>query len=366
MSIDLSDIFALLVLIFIFYSFKEYLKESKSEVSWLKKFSKVGALFSLNDSGLSKQPIFWIGVITPLILSSYMEYLILTVTDVPLTIQNVSCLFELSKVPLYITALTPTFGIFIANIHRSIQTKKQIDTSLTQINISNNQYATALDQFRIAEKKNLSDGFYAHYKYISDELKNIVLREKKDSAYKSLSEKKIVVTRPHALYKRIFPNSNMKLGFNNTVSDVFIRNLTKRVKGAVDNLEIEDASLYIIYAEGGEAEINARIQKLNVNIMNILEYLYSDCMDNHYIQPSYKNVKTDGKDVKQFSTINTLYEIGWGMRKAYDFIVSILDIIGITLSNHNLLEKELNRYFKLISVNGSAREKYVKISRSKK
>ncbi|HEK0624814.1 TPA: hypothetical protein ACKRZV_001804 [Proteus mirabilis] len=366
MSINFNDNFFLLVLIFIFCLFKDRLKDSNLEMSWLKNLSKVGGFFSLNDSGLSKQPMFWIGVITPLILSSYMEYSILTTTDVSLSIQNIGKLFDLSKVPLYITALTPTFGIFIANIHRSIQTKKQIDTSLTQINISNKQYATALNQFRIAEKKNLSDGFYSHYKYISDEFKNIVLREKKDSEYKSLSEKKIIVTRPHALYKRIFPNSNMQLGFNNTISDVFIRNLTKRIKNAVDKLEIEEASLYIIYANGGETEIKARVQKLNVNITSILEYLYSDCMDNHYIQLSYKYVKKDGENVKQFSTTNTLYEIGWGMRKSYDFIISILDIIGITLSNHNLLEKELKRYFKLISVNASAREKYIKILRSKK
>ncbi|OBY36440.1 hypothetical protein PR729_14280 [Providencia rettgeri] len=68
-------------------------------------------LVSLNEENLAKQPIFWIGIILPLIVASWIEYQIILLNPELLSFGNLKYLFERSAPALYVSALIPTLGV---------------------------------------------------------------------------------------------------------------------------------------------------------------------------------------------------------------------------------------------------------------
>ncbi|ENL8515668.1 hypothetical protein [Providencia rettgeri] len=171
-------------------------------------------LVSLNEENLAKQPIFWIGIILPLIVASWIEYQIILLNPELLSFGNLKYLFERSAPALYVSALIPTLGVLISNIHRTIQTKKQI---------------------QVTEVKNISDSFYAHNKYIIEEFKAI---EEINPHLKMLIES------PNKLYKKIYPISSITLGYNELISGDFISSLNKESLKLMR--EIENFNNYIV------------------------------------------------------------------------------------------------------------------------
>ncbi|MGG4663579.1 hypothetical protein [Providencia vermicola] len=153
-------------------------------------------LVSLNEESLAKQPVFWIGIFLPLIVASWIEYQIILLNPELLSFQNLDHLFKASTSALYISALIPTLGVIISNIHKTIQTEKQIKAS---------------------EGKNTLDGFYAHYKYLTEEFRK--LDEKKE---------RIVIINPNKLYKKIFVNSSYLNGVGK-LSEDFIINIFETI-----------------------------------------------------------------------------------------------------------------------------------------
>ncbi|MEX6367468.1 hypothetical protein AB6F62_04995, partial [Providencia huaxiensis] len=160
------------------------------QVKALKPLKKLVRLVNLNEDNLAKQPIFWIGIILPLLVAGWVEYNIILLNSNLLSFGEVKYLFERSAPALYISALIPTLGILISNIHKSIQTKKQIEQS---------------------EIKGRIDSFNAHYNFITDRIsdikeRNILNKEKKEEDNLFFPSNLFVV------YRAAFPKSTLKDG----------------------------------------------------------------------------------------------------------------------------------------------------------
>ncbi|MEQ4641227.1 hypothetical protein ABN072_08085 [Providencia rettgeri] len=178
------------------------------QVKTLKPLKKLVRLVNLNEDNLAKQPIFWIGIIVPLLVAGWVEYKIIILNPDLLSFEKVKYLFERSAPALYISALIPTLGIFISNIHRTIQTKKQI---------------------QVTESKNISDSFYAHNKYIIEEFNALKFKV-------NWFDADITISSPNKLYKRIFKKSNIKDGMSSEVSEEYLPLITNDLRWFIDNI----------------------------------------------------------------------------------------------------------------------------------
>lgn len=295
-------------------------------------------LFGLNECSLSKQPLFWLGITLPIITASYLEYEILSESKTSLTIANLDEIFKLSSIPIYISAITPTLGIFISNIHRTIQTKKQIDTS-------NNQVKIALNQLQIAQTKNTQDGFYAHYKHITESFKNIVLIAKEDSIYSSLRTQKLFILRPHSLYKKIFSQSSISNGCIITISNEFEEKIIEKLNNISSEITKNRNDIFECFYKKQNQNIKKIIYDINREISSLLTYVFVSYNTVKFIEPA---VNEKG-DIKQSTT---LYEIALGIKKTHDMVVSIIDISEI--SNEQLKEA-VKRFRKTVNFYTSIR-----------
>lgn len=162
----------------------------------------LGAFFSLlytdklklNDESLDKQPLFWFAVVSPVVLFLIFGVIIWKDYIPNLSGAGLDKFAEISKFPLAILALSPIFGVIVSNIHRTIQTKKQI---------------------QVTEVKNISDGFYAHNKFILEEFKSIT--ERSDGHNIELS-----IISPNILYKKIYSKSTLSSGADNNICPDFL------------------------------------------------------------------------------------------------------------------------------------------------
>ncbi|MEX9886308.1 hypothetical protein [Providencia rettgeri] len=166
-------------------------------------------LVNLNEDNLAKQPIFWIGTILPLIVSGWIEYHVILLNPDLLSFEKLDDFFKASSSAIYISALTPTLGILISNIHKSIQTEKQIEQS---------------------EIKGKIDSFNAHYKFITDRI--IEIKERKLSHEENIEDYNLFFTlNLSVVYRKAFPKSTLKNGYNgDLVSKKYIRNLKIKIE----------------------------------------------------------------------------------------------------------------------------------------
>ncbi len=142
---------------------------------------------------LDKQNLFWIAIFAPIVYFFLLGCIAWSGTEIDRSWNGFNKFLEISKLPIGILALSPIFGVFVSNVHRTIQTEKQISATEKQITI--------------AEAKSLSDSFYAHYKFITEELERIEFRIEFPDGEIVL---KNVSTR--YLYNRFFKNANHKNG----------------------------------------------------------------------------------------------------------------------------------------------------------
>ncbi|EMU8999197.1 hypothetical protein AAA733_002258 [Providencia rettgeri] len=169
----------------------------------------LGAFFSLlytdklklNDESLDKQPLFWFAVLSPIVLFLVFGVVIWKDYIPDLSKAGLDKFAEISKFPLAVLALSPIFGVIVSNIHRTIQTEKQILSTERQI--------------AIAEEKNLPDSFYAHKKYVTEEFTKTKFKI-------NLDIDDITILSPNKLYSKIFEKSNIKNGMNDEVSDLYL------------------------------------------------------------------------------------------------------------------------------------------------
>lgn len=218
--------------------------------------------FELKSDSLDKQYLFWLGIIVPIGVFFYLEYFVFLSNEITFNAGGFKLFFEESKLPLGVLALSPIFGVIVSNIHRTIQTEKQIN---------------------VTEVKNISDSFYTHNKYIIEEFRLIQCQN---------PYLKMAVDSPNILYKKIYPLSNIKYGYNETINQSFISVVI--MKHYELKLEIEKLTneLNDVKAETKSLIIESIIEYTEIVYFNLIE-LMKECHVN--VDDEYKSYFYDSK-----------------------------------------------------------------------
>lgn len=142
--------------------------------------------YKLTPKPLYKHAFFWASTSLPIIIFFILAAFDIkngeTLTTIGKFHQLAISTFAFSTLALIIPIVS-----IIASIHRSIQTDEQI---------------------RVTEKKNESDKYYAHQKYIVESLNSLNKQEIAFSFNDKTNKKSIYVSNPHKLYSQAFTHAS--------------------------------------------------------------------------------------------------------------------------------------------------------------
>lgn len=109
--------------------------------------------FSMDSKPLTKQTLFWLAIIVPVFSFFYFGAFSWNGCIFQFDMAGFKKFIEISALPLGLLSLSIPFTSVVNNIHRTIQTNKQIET---------------------VDSKNRIDLFYAHQKYFIDYIRSII------------------------------------------------------------------------------------------------------------------------------------------------------------------------------------------------
>lgn len=157
--------------------------------------------YKLTPRPLYKHPFFWASTLLPIIIFCILAFF--DVSNGVSSSQKGIEHYEISTFTFSILALIIPIVSIIASIHRSIQTDEQI---------------------RVTEKKNESDKYYAHQKYIVEAFNSLNKHEVISSSNGKDNNRIISVSNPHKLYRQSFNNAspeNANLTLNKFIEEGF-------------------------------------------------------------------------------------------------------------------------------------------------
>lgn len=195
--------------------------------------------FELSHKNLFNQPLFWISIIIPLYLFLSIGFWSWQGHSINFTSDGFNNFLTISKLPLLFLASSVPLTSIVNNIHRTIQTEKQI-----------------LE----AEKKNISDSYFSHFKYTTELFESLKSqsitwsgsRKSNTAMYPITCDDTILTIKsPIRLYKKIFHHSNAFDGGNYNINNDYITQIQQHWKN-----------------------INFQFERLS-NSKNIYEYLDS-------------------------------------------------------------------------------------------
>ncbi|AHF68061.1 hypothetical protein [Pseudomonas cichorii] len=177
--------------------------------------------FELDDRQLFNQPLFIIATAYPVYLFVFFGAWSWQGYSLDLSYQGYGVFLEISKFPLIILASSVPLGAIVNNVHRTIQTEKQIDD-------------TGL--------KNRNDIYYGHVKFILDQFDKVkgkrieriyelvepgnAFDENSEATTKEFDiESCIFISQPMDLYRRIYKNSRPQTDSSFMVCHDFLREL---------------------------------------------------------------------------------------------------------------------------------------------
>lgn len=141
--------------------------------------------YSMNAERLTSQPLFTASIIIPIVSFFCLGYIAWSGHSLRLDGEGMNNFLNISKLPIAVLSLAIPFGVIVNNIHRTIQTDKQI---------------------KEAESKNFMDRYYAHKKNTIENLQNIDLSELHIiNKYSKLEFKNC-----HSTYKKFYPFASIK------------------------------------------------------------------------------------------------------------------------------------------------------------
>ncbi|WP_413510456.1 hypothetical protein [Serratia liquefaciens] len=170
----------------------------------------------LDERQLSKQWLFWLSILIPLLISLILSIPLWLQTKINLSADGYDNFLRVFKLPIGVLSLSIPLVAIVAHIHRTIQTAKQIE---------------------LTNQKNTTDRFFSHNKHIVDALSSI--------KYDDIKVNKITITpkitHPFSLYRKIFPSSSYSNGIEIDSQYLFINSIVDTIE-KIESL-IEDANL---------------------------------------------------------------------------------------------------------------------------
>ena len=162
-------------------------------ISYLCYLFKIDA-FNMNAEPLTHQPLFKAALIIPIVSFLLLGGIVWQGHSVQIDADGFNNFLTISKLPLAVLSLSIPFGVIVNNIHRTIQTDKQI---------------------KEAQKKNTMDGFYSHRKHTMEIIQNLELTH----TYFLRNKEKLEFRNSYSFYKVLYPFANEStLNFTPSVS----------------------------------------------------------------------------------------------------------------------------------------------------
>lgn len=146
--------------------------------------------FHMNAEPLTHQPLFKAAIIAPIVSFFLLGTITWTGHNFKIDSDGFNTFLNISKLPLAALSLSIPLGVIVNNIHRTIQTDKQI---------------------KEAEKKNKIDGFYAHRKNTIEMFENLPFK-----SFNVVGKKHTLsFDNNYSIYRECYP-------FASTTSDNFV------------------------------------------------------------------------------------------------------------------------------------------------
>ncbi|ATX04282.1 hypothetical protein CU079_23040 [Citrobacter freundii] len=206
----------------------------------------------LNEGNLLKQPLFIASILIP--LHTFLIYGLWIWKDYSLnfTSSGFNNFLEISKLPLLLLASAVPLAAIVNNIHRTIQVEKQITET---------------------SRKNHSDSYYTHLKFVTESFEKYVSIEFECGDYKSKSK----VSHPLSLYHSLFIASNSDKGASNEVNKSlckFISNTWEEINFHIDSYRLHFDSLVGVEDVHLKEQLARDIHEIEMKIISIFKKLF--------------------------------------------------------------------------------------------
>ena len=273
-----TNIVSIIILIRLFYSF-----------NWLK----------LDDDNLLKQPLFIASILTP--LYNFLIYGLWSWRGhkIEFTSDGFSNFLNITKLPLILLASSVPLAAIVNNIHRTIQTKKQI---------------------KLAEANNLGSSYYTQQKHVVDIFNNFPeykIGNEKTKDYDDYNfSKKLKIKYPHRIFKRMYAKSNVISGPSYAVG--------ADIKLTIRFFWIEIESIISETAKNPDSER----ELFYVHEMEKLILSFMKEMGISFIEQKYSNTQQSRKFIITTNFFTT-EEISETLQSLYSICEEIYAIIGI-------------------------------------
>lgn len=257
--------------------------------------------FILTERNLFTQKLFWLSIGYPLFSFIYFGIFSWWGKTPVLNAHGYARFYEISKFPLLLLASAAPLGAIVNNIHRTIQTEKQIEE---------------------AKRKNLSDSYYSHFKHVVDYFTNLPAKKLKlDLHYDNNFSQEFSISYPVHLYKFIYNENSPSNGILNS-NQIYMKRLSDTLIDIVNALEDITPPKSL-----NDNSLQTQAQSLN-KIETSLTHLHKMmCIDipsqNYSFHLRYKNLRNNFLLRTNFGSAT---ELAGRIDIIYQFIIHIYEI----------------------------------------
>lgn len=250
--------------------------------------------FQMNAEPLTHQPLFKAAIIAPIVSFFLLGIIVWSGHSLQIDGNGFDTFLNISKLPLAALSLSIPLGVIVNNIHRTIQTDKQI---------------------KEAEKKNKTDGFYSHRKNTIEMFENLPF--KSFSATGKLHT--LSFDNNYSIYRECYPSAS-------TTSNSFVasKNFTDRVINLWIYLSQKIKHSHYD-SEEDFYELAASIENILNQIHNILQFKpinNNELFEAHYFTLSGKLMSFRSNFQNEFEIKDAI----WAYWNAYLIILRTLEI----------------------------------------
>lgn len=255
--------------------------------------------FKMDEKPLTDQYLFKQAIRTPFISSLYFGIFSWLGHSPSFTNEGFNSFIAISKLPIALLSLSIPFVAIVSNIHRTVQTNRQIEES---------------------KQKNLSDSHYSHLKFVTDYFNNLPIQEvhrKRGHYAKDISFK---VTHPIHLYRYIFNESTPEKGRPLRANKEYIEKINKYWLEILKPMEIlatpykdQDIDDVLVLQMRALHLIEVKLSKINQML----------CLTTFTLN---EHASTTVKGYQIFTNFMSGHELGNTISTHFKFTIDILDI----------------------------------------
>lgn len=233
----------------------------------------------LTHKNLLRQPLFVTSIALPVYMFVMYGLWAWKGHSINFTSDGFNHFLEISKLPLIILASSVPLAAIVSNIHRTIQTEAQINSS---------------------ETKNSIDRHFAHEKNFVEKIKEMTTftmqnfvdaptkyhTHSDEEKIKLLTSHDVKITNPYLLYSNIYTKSNVSLNSDYTPDKEFKDNLLDMLDIIENSLSLEDFP-----SHDDASGYMSRLNTVSFNTAKLLDILCVDCISITLVDMTLKEYK---------------------------------------------------------------------------